>query len=222
MAQEGATRFSVRSFGYALFCYWGRIMKRQKILHYYEVKLYRFLGVKQFQKLVFKLEKFIHRKDGEKNTNYHFSSIGQSAVEAFYKFLFFNGGIHVRNLVFFAVYIILRVIFGKSINLFDILFSLLAVKDIYCVMLQRYNFIRIKATIATLQRKASKKINHQICLNTESFYQNYDESYIDEDLSYIQNFIRRIEAGEDIFIEKADYSRLVRLRNAYYGGINKK
>lgn len=38
-----------------------------------ELRVYKIFGVCYFQKLVFLLEKFIHRKDGKKNQNYHFT-----------------------------------------------------------------------------------------------------------------------------------------------------
>ena len=97
-----------------------------------ELKVYRWLGVCYFQKMVFMLEKFIHRKDKGKNQNYHFVSNSVEPVEQFVKYLFFNGSIHFRNICFFVFYCIIKKFFF-SFYFYDVLFFVLFVLVLYFV-----------------------------------------------------------------------------------------
>lgn len=128
-----------------------------------EMKMYEILGVQIFRVLVFKLEKLIHRKDKGRNTNYHIASIEPQAADGFIKYLWYNGAIHARNILFFLALFAVRYIVFRSFSVIDILLWLLCLKDCYCVMLQRYNFLRIEIRkkrlaekyVARIQRKAA-------------------------------------------------------------------
>ena len=73
-----------------------------------ELRIYEMLGIKHFRRLVFQLERFLHRKDRQQNLNYHIASYDPIAIKKFIKYLFYNGAIHVRNVigavVFFSIY----------------------------------------------------------------------------------------------------------------------
>ena len=60
--------------------------KSQKV----ETKVYELLGVKQFRKAAFKLEKIVHRKDKRKNTNYHIQKNEVDSLGEFKKYLYYN------------------------------------------------------------------------------------------------------------------------------------
>lgn len=106
---------------------------RVSLINKVELHLYSILGVRFFQKMVFNLEKFIHRKDGEKNQNYHFTSNSIEAMDQFVKYLFFNGSIHFRNIVFFIVYCIMKKVFFRLVSMiFLLLFFLLKTCIVLC------------------------------------------------------------------------------------------
>lgn len=131
----------------------------KKINNNDEMKIYEFLGVKQFKKLTFKLEKFIHRKDKNKNINYHIvDSDNLESVNSFKKYLFYNGSIHARNLMFGVPSTFLLTIIGGNAVLLGMIYLIL-IKDLYCVMLQRYNWIRIKNYELKLKERNEKLIN---------------------------------------------------------------
>ena len=118
-------------------------IKHQKLK--IEKKIYELLGIKVFRKLVFMLEKFLHIKDKKKNINYHLKQKNLSSLQDFKKYLFYNGSIHIKNLIRGIIIIPIMLLF--SINtIFIISLIALLIKDIYCVMLQRYNWIRICET----------------------------------------------------------------------------
>lgn len=105
--------------------------KKQKI----ETKIYELLGVKIFKKLVFRLEKIIHRKDKGQNINYHIkNSITKESIDSFRKYLYFNGYIHTRNIIKGIAAIFIMIIFSVH-PIFVIILSLLLIKDAYCIML---------------------------------------------------------------------------------------
>ena len=55
--------------------------------------------VVHFRKLVFALQRLIHRKDKGHNINYHIPHQDIESFDAFDKYLFYNGAIHVRNIL---------------------------------------------------------------------------------------------------------------------------
>lgn len=108
-----------------------------------ELKIYEFLGVKQFKKAVFMLEKIIHKRDKGKNINYHIkNSNDRESVDSFKKYLYYNGFIHTKNLITGIPIIVFAILCGQNL-LFLIPLILFLIKDVYCVMLQRYNWLKI-------------------------------------------------------------------------------
>lgn len=180
-----------------------------------EKRFYECVGVRYFQKLTFLLEKVIHRSDKGKNTNYHFRKMDMSAIDAFEKYLFYNGSIHVRNLVFFMIYVIVAVIFKKRFGWYDSIVLILALKDLYCVMLQRYNYLRLKEmkNIARLRRE--RRIERRTMEMKERFIEKYESSYACEDLEFIKNIKERIRNGENIVIGDKEEAVLKRISEAF-------
>lgn len=124
-----------------------------------ELKIYKTLGVKHFRNLAFKLEKLIHIKDKKKNINYHINDCKDLvSVDKFKKYLYYNGFIHVKNLIFGSVGLALMIILNASI-VPVIALSTLLLKDAYCVMLQRYNWIRITRHEEKLKARERKRID---------------------------------------------------------------
>lgn len=180
-------------------------------LYGFEKKLYEALGVRCFRILVFKLEKFIHYRDKGTNINYHISKYEPSALEDFVKYLFYNGAIHVRNVAYFAVYVVLRLVLGTGIRWYDIVLFLFAVKDIYCVMLQRYNYIRIYERKCRLEQRIKAQLQRRFDTMQGVFVECYDRRYIAEDLATIRSMKQRIQAGEMIVIQDAERKTLQRI-----------
>lgn len=147
----------------------------------FELKLYEKLGVLQFRKMVFLLEKVIHKKDKGKNTNYHMNMNEINAIENFKKYLFYNGSIHVRNIIRLSFFFLVEIlaILGINVlgintasNIINIYPSALVlanacagffwVKDAYCIMLQRYNYIRSNETSRVKKLHEDNKIDKKV------------------------------------------------------------
>lgn len=171
-----------------------------------EMKLYECLGVRMFQKAVFVLEKIVHYKDKKQNINYHFAK--DERYDEFEKYLFYNATIHVRNIVLTVIYFIVKCLIFR-LNYWDIIIVLLAVKDLYCIMLQRYNFLRIE----NYTNKKQCIIDKLIIKKAEKIHSenNYDLLYKKEDLNYINRLQETINSEQVIFIGKEDLDSIDRL-----------
>ena len=124
-----------------------------------ELKIYEFLGVKQFKKAVFMLEKIIHKRDKGKNINYHIkNSNDRESVDSFKKYLYYNGFIHTKNLITGIPIIVFAILCGQNL-LFLIPLILFLINDVYCVMLQRYNWLKISEFEKKLEIRDEKKID---------------------------------------------------------------
>lgn len=178
--------------------------KKEKIKR--KLKIYEMLGVKQFRALTFKLEKLVHIKDKKQNHNYHINpDSGKSLInctidemEDFKKKLYYNGSIHVKNLIFLAIASLVILIVPTFNKYLLILNLVLAIKDAYCVMLQRYNYIRINSVIETKRARMNRTVerrsneilklrNRQITSNSD----NQEKSVNNEMLKYLELMIER-------------------------------
>ena len=153
-----------------------------------ELKIYKALGVKYFRNLAFKLEKLIHIKDKKKNINYHINDCKDLvSIDKFKKYLYYNGFIHVKNLIFGSVGLTLMIILNASV-VPVIALSTLVLKDAYCVMLQRYNWIRITRHEEKLKARERKRI--------DKVKSNIDKEKVDEVI--INNKVNREELIREI------------------------
>ena len=180
----------------------------------FEMTLYFWLGVQQFRKLVFLLEKVIHLKDKKTNINYHVAGFTPSAVTAFKKYLFYNGSIHVRNIIYVVVYAVLRWIFGYRIFFLDYLVFAHLIKDIYCVMLQRYNFLYIKNFQLSQETKRRQRVSKQREFLREKFEKNYMRSNKEHDLRVLLRLKQQLKQNEIIIINQEVAETLYRLDRA--------
>ena len=135
-------------------------------------------------------------------------------MDAFVKYLFYNGTIHARNILFFLIYILIHLVFKWQYYWFDIIFLLLALKDIYCVMLQRYNYIRIHERKTKLKAKRKAKLLRKRSEAQSSFASNYDRRFINADLQIIQGIKAKIANGENIVISETEQQTLQRIADA--------
>lgn len=177
----------------------------------FEVKIYELLGIKLFKKAVFKLEKIIHRKDGKKNINYHIkNSNDMESVDNFKKFLYYNGAIHTKNLIFDIPVIILMIVFRYNLILI-VPIMLWLIKDIYCIMLQRYNWLKINDFEEKLQVRKNKRIERRVEeIDKEKIKVNLEQKEIDKnelvaELEKMRNYLMKIKSeNNELHIETFD------------------
>lgn len=113
-----------------------------------EMKFYRKIGVLQWKKFVLWLmSKFIRDPEMRKGGNYYLRRISLSAVKDFKKALWFNGTIHAIGTLFGILAIRDCVITNNIISAGMVINIIAFFINLYCVMLQRYNWLRIKKVL---------------------------------------------------------------------------
>lgn len=167
-----------------------------------EMKVYEKLGVKGFKKLAFKLEKIVHRKDKGFNQNYHTADgkCDLAGIKEFKKYYYYNGFIHVKNLAFGAIAMTtMALLHAPAIPMITL--GIFLLKDAYCVMLQRYNWIRMSRTEEKLkirERKRIEKLKEK--LDKEKIEKVLEKNKVNReellrDLKNIRDFIKKSGNG---------------------------
>ena len=185
----------------------GRLMDR------WEMKLYELLGIRLFRRLAFGMERLIHRKDRRKNINYHISAHTPGGLAAFRKYLFYNAAIHAKGILLVGIVLLIKWGFLGFTWYFDSLLLLLAVQDGYCIMLQRYNYLRIRQRMAVLEQKREEKLRRRGMLLTD-YLRNvkYNKAEAREALAFINRIRRSIRTGDNLILTEEDMIRLVGLK----------
>lgn len=163
--------------------------------------------------LVFKLENLIHRKDKGRNTNYHIAAFDSYEVDGFIKYLFYNGAIHVRNIIFLTLLFLVRYLVFKWVSPFDIVLWLLFIKDCYCVMLQRYNYLRIKICNERLTEKREQRIEKRAQKILANAQGTVDIEQAKADLEFVRQFGKSLSERDCVVISEKDIETLNRLRD---------
>ena len=172
-----------------------------------EKKLYEFLGIQIFRKLALKLESLIHYKDKLKNINYHLHGRSINSVQSFTGYLLYNAVCHGLSIAFIAIYFITTWICKFRCVVLDIsLYGMLLV-NLYCLMLQRYTYIKINAVE---ERRINVK-KHIIAEKIELLSQRIESRSFNElqlEYSLIEKIWESINNGTDCVIKKCDASVL--------------
>lgn len=176
-----------------------------------EIRTYEVLGVKHFRKLVFALEWLIHRKDKGHNINYHIPHQEIESFDAFDKYLFYNGAIHVRNILAILLYFLCEIVWFHHLHWFDLIVAVFLIKDIYCVILQRYNYLRIKQRKEVLIIKRNEKIAREVAKIDISAVEDYSYAQIEQDLQLVRRLRSGISDRHSIVLTSEDMEKLSRL-----------
>lgn len=193
-----------------------------KMLNHREMRLYELLGIKIFRKIVFKLEHLIHWKDKRQNINYHLPHNNVDSMDKFMKYLFYNGSIHARNTIGIGIYFMVSLCCGKAFYWIDGLLLLLMIKDIYCVMLQRYNYLRIKQRKVLLEEKNQRIIRNEVGRIDVTVIKNYTQEERKRDLQLVQRMKDAMIAQTSFVLLPSDVESLTRLTQLYESRRNRK
>lgn len=110
----------------------------------FELRAYHLLGVNQFRKLIFVFEKIRHFKDKRKNENYHPSNFDVLSLERYNGFLIYNAFLHCVSLLFTVLYAVLSTAIEFRNMFMDLSIVFLTLLNVYCLMLQRTNYLKLK------------------------------------------------------------------------------
>ena len=167
-----------------------------------ELKIYELLGIKKFKKIVFGFCKLIalpftllfpkeERKEflnSIKIFNYNIKGYSVQNLRQFKKYLLLNALFHVLVLLF-CLPTFMKVTGGMTSFLQTITCSTVIVINCYCIMLQRYNQIRINETIKRMlsyeeKQKIKDKLKEFENLLSEHTYIMIDKKNNEKEITF--------------------------------------
>lgn len=172
-----------------------------------EKNLYKYLGVELFRRFVLKIEKVRHRKDNSKNINYHLRGSDVKSMESFSGYLIYNAVCHGISLLLIVFYFAITRINRIENIVLDVTMCALGILNLYCVMLQRYLYIKIHIFI---EKRASHR-GIQITDKAERLSQKlHGKEYkeLREEYVLVRKLMENIRDGKQCVIEECDASVL--------------
>lgn len=127
---------------------------------------YRLLGVEKFKRLVLKFEKLLRGKKGGRNRNYHPESLTEKGLLNYVWYLRCNTLLHVLSIAALAGYDILLRVLHFHVWPLVLLEIALLIYNGYCILLQRYNFLRLRRLMRA-RREALEKRFEKYCRSLE-------------------------------------------------------
>ncbi len=140
------------------------------------MRVYTWLGVASFQKLVLALEKKRHQKDGGYNVNYHVENFSLRGLHAFMGYLVYHAVIHTVGILIALLCCGLPLLFPHT-GWAAVVGALCCIGNVYCLLLQRYTYIKLKAHIRKREsRQAVVTARKQADIHTALKTKNRDET----------------------------------------------
>ncbi|MGN0679548.1 MAG: hypothetical protein ACI4JS_07795 [Oscillospiraceae bacterium] len=183
-------------------------------LNQFEIRLYRLVGVTAFRKIVLYVERLVHFKDRGRNSNYHPKKMSIPAIERFNCFLVFNSTLHILSLLLtvFVYFVSCRT--DSHSLLIYIVSALLVLINLYCVMLQRFNFLMLKKFRQKEWKKINRNTKHRVNLMKEQgrhLLDTYSDADRGQDLRLIERLHNCFYKEVDCVIGVGDIPSLERM-----------
>ncbi len=175
-----------------------------------EMRLYELLGIKLFRKIVLLFERIRHVGNGRQNENYHPQDKSTDTLSRFSGYLIYNSMFHVVSLILVAVYFAATRILNVESVLFDVVMIVVSAVDVYCLMLQRYIYIRFRRQ---LNKRRSDFLAEKSSLATE-FAEALDgrtPESLEKEIEFLQDFRDSILSGKNVFLTGDDKEILMNI-----------
>ena len=176
-----------------------------------ELKIYKSLCVPQFRDLLLKIEGFRHRKNGELNHNYHLETVSWESVQVYVAYLTYNSLIHIIALSITLVCFAVTILYFSNWYAAYAILACLFLFNIWCILLQRYNFLRIKILQLKVEGRQQAKKMEAANKVVQHFPENYCIEKAQNDWQLIKRMLNSLSNKKDIAICKNDSENLVRL-----------
>lgn len=121
-----------------------------------EMRVYERLGIKRFKRLVLSLEKRRHQKDGGRNVNYHIERFSLRGLYAFCGYLLYHAVVHTVGILVAALCCMLPLFFPHT-AVFAVLGGVCILGNVYCLLLQRYTYLKLAMQIQKREKKQRQK-----------------------------------------------------------------
>lgn len=162
----------------------------------FEIVVYEMLGVNLFRKGILFLEKIKHHKDNKYNENYHPKKIAVSSFVSFSGYLMYNSMFHISSILLIAIYF--AITWSLQIgNLWMNIFMCFAIFfNLYCIMLQRYIYLKIRVYLDRASTRRNKRIQFATS-KLLSFLKKKDGDEILEEYGLLQRVVLSMTTGSD-------------------------
>lgn len=178
----------------------------------YELALYRRLGVRRFRDFAFLLERLKHRKDTLRNSNYHLQQMSFGGAKRHFVYLSYNALIHLFGMALAVTILLIRRIIGFRWGIADLGMAAAVVTNIYCIMLQRYNALRLRKYQFSFYKRMKKREEKNARILRDKIPEGVETAQIVRDTEWICGLKKAVEDGEIFVIEgEEDTGKLRRL-----------
>ena len=175
-----------------------------------ELRLYQLLGVRPFRSALFAIERWRRRKDGGKNQNYHLDRLSAEGAAAFQGYLLYHVLLHTASLLLTVPVAVWRRRRGSDWGGVDWLLTLLTVFNLWCIMLQRYNALRLRQLLLRRQAVRTRRVERHAARLVDVLLRVSGGSWKPE-LALVRRLLDGLRQGKDVFLNGPDASGLTRL-----------
>ena len=175
-----------------------------------ELSIYELLGIRAFNKFILFVERIKHRKDGLKNHNYHPRNLNYSTLNGFSGYLLYNSSFHVVSLALTVFLLFFCFITDVKSVPYYIVILITIVFNVYCLMLQRYTYLKLKRH---MNRKTAVR-NTRIMKNASIISGNIktaDNTEISDEYEIINGIRRCTKDGGECVLSESDITILERI-----------
>lgn len=177
----------------------------------FELCAYRALGILPFRRLLFSLERFRHRKDRRTNPNYHMRAISPGGAAALESYLFYHDLIHGISLILLAVILLGKIAYALPWAGMDALAVGMCAVNLWCLMLQRYNRLRLRQLRAQAWQLQVRRLRRRTALFLAALEHSDPALEIDGDLALVQELLTHLSVGEIVYLGPDDIPALRRM-----------
>lgn len=181
-----------------------RAPRRPQGVQGFELRLYRRLGVLRLRRLLFALERARRGSGGGRNQNYHLERLSPEGAERFEGYLLYHTVLHGTSALLLAPLIPLLHICGLSWGAASVLPGLLIALHIWCIMLQRFNQLRIRRLRQRSQLARRRRMESRLDRLLDAFSPDDSPACMEEDLRQVRGILDGLSKGEDVFLNEAE------------------
>lgn len=177
----------------------------------FELRVYRALGVLPFRRALFFLEQLRHRWDGQANSNYHMRTFSLGGAAAFESYLLYHNLLHGVSLALLLTVLLGKVGYAQPWNGIDILAVGMCVINLWCLMLQRYNWLRLQELRIRAQQTRARRLNRRAERVLAALDKTDAAPEMREDLALVRALLADLSAGNIVYLGADDVPCLRRM-----------
>lgn len=177
----------------------------------FELRVYRALGVLPFRQALFSLERVLRGRDGRTNSNYHMRALSPGGAAAFEGYLLYHNLLHGSSLALLAAVLLGKSVFARPWNGVDILAAGMCVINIWCLMLQRYNGLRLRELRALARQARARRLDRRAERVLTAPGKTGAAPETREDLALVRTLLAGLSAGNIVYLRAGDAPGLRRM-----------